>query len=42
MEGWVTPAWLLGARAVVPVRARVPGDFATVKKEKGEGAAIKP
>ena len=34
-------AWPPGARAVAPVRARVPGDVVAVKKEKWEGAAVK-
>ena len=38
----MTPVWPPGAHAVTPVRARVPGDVTAVKKEKGEGVAIKP
>jgi len=38
----MTPVWPPDARAVALVRARVPGDVAMVKKEKGEGAAVKP
>jgi len=37
----MTPAWPPGARAVAPVRARVPGDVAVAKKKKGEGVSKK-
>ena len=42
LEARVTPAWPPGARTVAPVRAWVLGDVAAVKKEKGEGATVKP
>ena len=38
----MTLAWLPGACAIALVHTRVPGDITTVKKEKGEGAAVKP
>ena len=37
----MAPAWSLGARAVAPVRAQVPGDVAVVKKKEGEGVTVK-
>ena len=42
VEARMTPAWPPGARAVALVRAWVSGDFTMVKKEKAEGAAVKP